>query len=77
MSRGKSGMKTKGGGPHNFRGGSIREQQKKANRELYEENVAAWRALSPKEQLKRLDNSFGVGLGAGRQRARLAKTLSV
>lgn len=33
----------------------------------------AWSALGPKEQLSALDNRLGAGVGAKRQRARIAR----
>ena len=38
--------------------------------------VSAWRALSPAQQLASLDGRLGVGIGATRQRAKLAKVLA-
>lgn len=57
------------------KGGAHYRAQKKANRELCEEATAAWRALSPVEQVLELDKRFGKGVGASKQRARLAKAL--
>jgi hypothetical protein len=36
---------------------------------------AAWRALTPVEQLSELDKRFGKGLGASNQRKKLAVVL--
>jgi len=41
------------------------------------ERQAAWAALSPEEQLKAIDKRLGEGLGAKKQRAKLAKKLEV
>jgi hypothetical protein len=38
--------------------------------------VTAWRALSPSQQLASLDGRLGIGIGATRQRAKLAKAIS-
>ena len=70
------GNKTKGGGPHNFRGGSAFHAQKAANKKICEENIAAFQALSPKDQLKELDSRLGKGVGAIKQRARLEKVIT-
>jgi hypothetical protein len=40
-------------------------------REAGEKRNAAWRALTPAQQLKSLDDLLGKGLGAKRQRAKL------
>jgi hypothetical protein len=52
----------------------------KANKEALKaqaaEREAAWRALSPKEQLAVIDRRLGVGQGAKKQRARIAKALA-
>lgn len=37
--------------------------------------VEAWRSLSPQQKLKTLDNRLGKGLGAVRQRERIAQEL--
>jgi hypothetical protein len=42
-----------------------------------QERAKVWGALSPNEQLKVLDDRLGTGKGAKRQRARLAKLLTV
>lgn len=39
-----------------------------------EERNAKWRSLSPTQQLEMLDSMFGPGLGASRQRKRLAQS---
>lgn len=41
-----------------------------------EERNSAWSKLSPKEQLTRLDQVLGKGVGATRQRARIQALLS-
>lgn len=40
-----------------------------------EKRNAAWQALTPQAQLAELDRRFGVGKGAGKQRAKLAKRM--
>lgn len=39
------------------------------------ERLDKWRALTPAEQVARLDERLGVGVGAKKQRALLAKKL--
>lgn len=39
------------------------------------ERSKAWRSLKPAQQLKELDNRLGVGMGASKQRAKIAKLL--
>lgn len=46
--------------------------QKRAEAEA---RLAAWRALSPREQLAELDRRLGPGVGARRQRRRIEKAL--
>ena len=41
-----------------------------------EERLAAWRAKSPAEQLKALDERLGEGVGATKQRTRLQKQIA-
>jgi len=54
-----------GGGRH-----PERIEQKRA--EAHERNLQ-WRSLHAREQLAALDNRLGKGVGASRQRARLAR----
>lgn len=68
-------MKSKGGGPHNFKGGSVRKTRKDASVAANRERAEAWASLSAQEQLAVLDRRLGRGVGAGRQRARLARRL--
>ena len=46
-----------------------------SKREAAEARNAKWAALSPQAQLAALDAKFGVGVGAKRQRARIAALL--
>jgi len=46
---------------------------KKAKREEAEIRNAWWLELTPKEQLQALDRRLGKGVGAAKQRARIAK----
>jgi hypothetical protein len=41
------------------------------------ERNAKWEALSFEAQLKQLDTMFGQGLGAAKQRAKIAKKINV
>ena len=68
--------KSKGGGPHNFRGGSTHHAIKDANRRVCEENIAEFQKLTPAQQVQALDLRLGEGVGAVKQRARLAKVLA-
>jgi hypothetical protein len=45
-------------------------------REEGDKRNVAWRALSPAAQVKELDQRLGVGVGAKRQRTKLAATLT-
>jgi len=49
----------------------------KGRRAAAEKRQATWAALSPKEQLADLDRRLGAGVGAVKQRARLAKKIGV
>ena len=53
-----------------------RPDRKQARREDSEAATKAWRELSPKQQLQSLDGRLGKGVGAKRQRARIAKKLA-
>lgn len=53
---------------HNFPGNKKFRQE---SAQLRQEKRAA---LTPQQQLKQLDDLFGVGLGAQRERVRLSKT---
>jgi len=65
------------GKQNNFRrnpGVKGRRPDKKAARvAVARENLARWRALSPREQLRELDCRLGQGVGAIAQRARIAR----
>jgi hypothetical protein len=50
-----------------------RYDQKSARREEAQKREEAWRALTPQAQLYALDSRLGHGVGAKKQRARLAK----
>ena len=65
-------MKTKGGGPHNFRGGAARKARRDASLEAMRDRLEAWRELSPAKQIAALDRRLGKDIGARKQRARLA-----
>jgi len=69
-------MKSKRGGPHGFVHGrewfADREERLKA---CLESN-ATWAKLSPGEQLALLNARLGDGVGAGRQRERIAGALA-
>lgn len=67
--------KTKGGGPHNFRGGSVYHGRKAASKKVNDENLLEWRGLSPKDQLQALDSRLGKGVGAVKQRKRIQALL--
>lgn len=69
-------MKTKGGGPHNFKGGSVRKARKEASVKVNNESAANWATLSPAAQLRELDLRLGKGVGARKQRARIARKAS-
>ena len=49
---------------------------KTQRREDAEVRHARWDALSPKEQLRQLDIRLGKGVGAKKQRVRLAKRIA-
>lgn len=53
-----------------------RPDQRTYRVESAQESQIAWRKKSVKEQLAELDNRLGVGVGAKKQRARLASLLS-
>jgi hypothetical protein len=57
-------------------GGRQRALDKARRRDEAEARVAKWQALSPEAKLKELDEQFGTGVGARRQRARLEKELN-
>lgn len=50
----------------------MKDERKKARRLDVQASQKAWRALSATEQLAALDRRLGVGIGATKQRARLA-----
>jgi len=53
-----------------------RPDRKAARREDSEAAAKAWQGLSPEQQLQSLDGRLGKGVGAKRQRARIAKQLA-
>jgi hypothetical protein len=54
---------------------NMAKEDRKKRLEEAEAREAAWRALSPKEQLAALDARLGKGQGAKKQRARIAAAL--
>lgn len=54
-----------------FKGGGPRPDRAEAKRGFDTKREAAWRRLSPQQQLEELDRRLGKGLGAKRQRERL------
>lgn len=50
-----------------------RKEQRRAEAEA---RNALWASKTPQEQLAYLDNMFGAGKGASKQRAKLAKKLA-
>jgi len=50
----------------------MKDEREKARRLDVQASQKAWRALSATEQLAALDRRLGVGVGAKKQRARLA-----
>ena len=48
-------------------------ESRKEQKRIGDEREAAWRAMSPQEQLKALDDRLGKDVGAKKQRARIAK----
>jgi hypothetical protein len=51
-------------------------QSKEQRRKTAEEIQTAWGALSPEEQLKHLDRRLGRGVGAQKQRAKIARRIA-
>ncbi len=58
-----------------FSSGGPRPDGKEARRNQAKERNAEWAKLTPKQQLAALDQRFGEGKGASRQRKRLAAIL--
>ena len=56
--------------------GHRRPDKKAARIAVAEANVANWRALTPEQQLADLDLRLGKGVGATKQRARIARLLA-
>jgi hypothetical protein len=50
----------------------IKRAQKEQRRKEAEERAAKWAMLSPKDQIAYLDMKLGVGVGAKKQRAKIA-----
>lgn len=69
-------MKSKGGGPHMFRGGAVRKARRDAALAAAEARNVRWASLTPREQLAALDKRLGAGAGARKQRARLTRVSS-
>jgi len=59
-----------------FTGGGPRPDRTEFKRTKGAERDAKWRALSPKEQLAELDKRLGVGVGAVKQRKRIAAKMN-
>lgn len=51
----------------------ITKEVREARRKSAEARNAAWQAKAPKQQLAELDRRLGAGVGAKKQRARIAK----
>lgn len=49
-----------------------RGHQKELKQMAHDERVNTWRVLGPEAQLLALDRRLGSGVGAGKQRARIA-----
>mgnify|MGYP001594663661 CR=1 FL=1 len=48
-----------------------RPDMKEFRKKTADDNVTAWRKLSPVEQISELDKRLGKGVGASKQRARI------
>ena len=60
-----------------YTGPGPRPDRTKAKRDEAKERNEFWSKYSPAEQLLELDSRLGIGVGAKRQRARIAKQISV
>jgi hypothetical protein len=60
-------------GHRRFAGGGPRPDRAVAKRDDANVRNEAWRELSPERQLRELDRRLGRGVGAARQRTRLAR----
>jgi hypothetical protein len=58
------------------RGGPGYNLDPNARRKVAEESNASWAALPPADQLRLLDARLGVGVGAQKQRAKIAKQMN-
>jgi hypothetical protein len=58
-----------------FTGGQPRPDNRKRRQEEAAERNAAWAGLSAKQKITSLDKRLGKGIGAKRQRAKLAEQL--
>jgi hypothetical protein len=56
-----------------YKGGGPRPDRKEDRRTAAHDRNDAWAELSPAKQLAELDRRLGKGVGARRQRARLAR----
>lgn len=56
-------------------GGGRHPERIEHKRQAAGERAVAWSSLSPREQLRRLDARLGAGVGAKKQRARIARTV--
>jgi len=52
------------------------DEKDKILKNAIEERLAHWRALSPSEQIESLDRRLGKGVGAVKQRAKIAALMS-
>lgn len=60
--------------PKGARNAVMHAEKQRRHVEALERN-AKWDKLSPKQQLEQLDKRFGLGLGAKKQRDRLAEKI--
>lgn len=61
--------------PHPLKKTGQKARDKEQRREDHDARVAYWQTLSPRQQLRRLNSRLGEGIGAKRQRARIAEAL--
>jgi hypothetical protein len=59
-----------------FTGGGPRPDLRKLRQKEAKERLTVWQKLSPREQLASLDGRLGKGVGAQKQRARIAVALA-
>ncbi len=58
-----------------FRGGGPRPDNASYKRKLAQTNQEGWNSLSPNEKLQSLDARLGKGIGAQKQRRKIAQLL--